>query len=68
MRQQRTPSLLNTKGLSRPGMSCSLRSLAQCHAAIPGTTWTLMKDVGHFAMSENPEALLRYLLPILRNI
>ena len=27
-----------------------------------------MKDVGHFAMSENPEALLRYLFPILRNI
>ena len=32
-----------------------------------GSTWTLMKDVGHFAMSENPEALLRYLLPILRD-
>ena len=30
-------------------------------------TWTLMKDVGHFAMSDNPEALLRYLLPILRD-
>ena len=38
------------------------------HAAIPGSTWTGMNDVGHFPMSENPDAFLRYLLPILEKI
>jgi pimeloyl-ACP methyl ester carboxylesterase len=35
------------------------------HAAIAGSTWTGMNDVGHFPMSENPEAFLGYLLPVL---
>jgi pimeloyl-ACP methyl ester carboxylesterase len=38
------------------------------HAAIPGSTWQAMTGVGHFPMSENPEAFLRYLLPILETI
>jgi pimeloyl-ACP methyl ester carboxylesterase len=38
------------------------------HAAIPGSTWACMKDVGHFPMSENPEAFIRYLLPVLDRI
>jgi len=38
------------------------------HAAIPGSTWTGMNDVGHFPMSENPDAFFRYLLPILEKI
>ena len=38
------------------------------HAAIPGSTWTGMHDVGHFPMSENPEAFIRYLTPILDQI
>ena len=38
------------------------------HEAIAGSTWTLMKGVGHFPMSENPEAFLEYLLPILDRI
>jgi pimeloyl-ACP methyl ester carboxylesterase len=38
------------------------------HAAITGSTWTGMNDVGHFPMSENPEAFLRYLLPVLEQI
>jgi len=38
------------------------------HEAIPGSTWALMKGVGHFPMSENPEAFIEYLLPILRSI
>ena len=36
--------------------------------AIPGATWAEMKGVGHFPMSENPEAFVRYLLPILDQI
>jgi pimeloyl-ACP methyl ester carboxylesterase len=38
------------------------------HAAIPGSTWTAMPGVGHFPMSENPEAFLGHLLPILETI
>jgi pimeloyl-ACP methyl ester carboxylesterase len=38
------------------------------HAAIPGSTYARMEGVGHFPMSENPDAFLRYLLPILNAI
>ncbi len=38
------------------------------HAAIPGSTWAEMTGVGHFPMSENPEAFARYLLPILDSL
>ncbi len=35
------------------------------HEAIAGSTFTEMTDLGHFPMSEHPEAFLRYLLPVL---
>jgi pimeloyl-ACP methyl ester carboxylesterase len=38
------------------------------HAAIPGSTWPPMPRVGHFPMSENPEAFLGYLMPVLEGI
>lgn len=38
------------------------------HQAIPGSTWTAMQGVGHFPMSENPEAFLGYLMPVLDQI
>jgi pimeloyl-ACP methyl ester carboxylesterase len=38
------------------------------HDAIPGSTWQVMQGVGHFPMSENPDTLLEYLLPILDRI
>ena len=38
------------------------------HQAIPGSTFSEMAGVGHFPMSENPEAFIRYLRPILKNI
>jgi pimeloyl-ACP methyl ester carboxylesterase len=38
------------------------------HAAIPGSTWTGMAGVGHFPMSENPQAFLTYLLPVLDEV
>jgi pimeloyl-ACP methyl ester carboxylesterase len=40
----------------------------EAHAAIPGSTWTEMKGVGHFPMSENPEQFVAYLLPLLELI
>ncbi|HEY5647850.1 MAG TPA: alpha/beta hydrolase [Pseudomonadales bacterium] len=38
------------------------------HEAIAGSTWAEMTGVGHFPMSENPEAFVRYLLPVLERI
>ena len=40
----------------------------QAHEAIPGSTFTRMDGVGHFPMSENPEAFIEHLLPILNRI
>lgn len=40
----------------------------EAHAAIRGSTFTEMQGVGHFPMSENPDAFIRYLLPILESI
>jgi pimeloyl-ACP methyl ester carboxylesterase len=42
---------------------------AQATAArIKGARLTIMKDLGHFPMSENPEQFRTYLLPVLRDI
>lgn len=38
------------------------------HEAIPGATFTEMKGIGHFPMSENPVAFIEYLLPVLEQI
>lgn len=38
------------------------------HEAIPGSTWREMKGVGHFPMSENPDAFIEHLLPVLDSI
>ncbi|HZZ87833.1 MAG TPA: alpha/beta hydrolase [Caulobacteraceae bacterium] len=38
------------------------------HRAIPGSTFTPMPGVGHFPMSENPDAFIRYLLPVLDQV
>jgi len=38
------------------------------HEAIAGSTHTVMTDVGHFPMQENPTAFAEYLLPVLDSI
>ena len=38
------------------------------HEAITGSTWARMEGVGHFPMSENPDAFLGHLLPVLETI
>jgi len=40
----------------------------EAHQAIAGSTWAEMKGVGHFPMSENPQAFIEYLLPVLETI
>lgn len=41
---------------------------AAAHQAIPGSTHTEMKGMGHFPMSENPKEFVKYLLPVLDKI
>jgi len=38
------------------------------HEAVAGSTFTVMDGVGHFPMSENPEAFIAHLLPVLEDI
>ncbi len=38
------------------------------HRAIPGSTWTAMPGVGHFPMSEHPDAFVEHLLPVLDRV
>jgi pimeloyl-ACP methyl ester carboxylesterase len=45
--------------------SCTPEDTQQTAAAIPGAEVFIMKEIGHFAMSENPEQFRRYLLPVL---
>ena len=40
----------------------------EAHESIKGSTFTEMKGVGHFPMSENPDAFIEYVLPILEQI
>jgi pimeloyl-ACP methyl ester carboxylesterase len=40
----------------------------EAHAAIAGSTFTEMEGVGHFPMTENPVAFIRYLTPVLERI
>ena len=35
---------------------------------IPGARFTVMTELGHFPMSENPAQFRRYLLPVLDEI
>ncbi len=40
----------------------------EAHEAIEGSTFTEMQGMGHFPMSENPEAFMEYLQPVLDQI
>jgi pimeloyl-ACP methyl ester carboxylesterase len=48
--------------------SASPRDTQAAAAEIPGAKVTLMKGLGHFPMSENPEAFLAHLRPVLEEI
>ncbi|MGH8691256.1 MAG: alpha/beta fold hydrolase [Burkholderiales bacterium] len=48
--------------------SASPRDTEAVVARVKGAKFTLMKGLGHFPMSENPEAFLRYLRPVLDEI
>ena len=38
------------------------------HEMIPGSTWSEMKGLGHFPMTENPALFYQYLEPVLEQI
>ena len=48
--------------------SASPRDTEAVMARVKGAKFTLMKGLGHFPMSENPEAFLEYLRPVLEEI
>jgi len=48
--------------------SCTPEETLGVAGSIAGSEATIMKGLGHFPMSENPEEFLKYLLPVLEKI
>ena len=48
--------------------SCTPEDTLRTAQSIPGAKVTLMQEVGHFPMSENPAQFRQYLLPVLEEI
>jgi pimeloyl-ACP methyl ester carboxylesterase len=48
--------------------SCTPEETMAVAAGVKGTRATIMKGLGHFPMSEHPEAFIGYLLPVLEEI
>ena len=48
--------------------SCTPDDTRATAARIPGARLTIMTELGHFPMSENPQAFLTHLLPVLEKI
>jgi len=48
--------------------SCTPEDTERTAAQIPGAEVVVMKEVGHFPMSENPAQFRRYIIPVLERI
>lgn len=48
--------------------SCTPADTLRTAGTIPGAKVTIMKEVGHFPMSENPSQFRKYILPVLDDI
>ena len=48
--------------------SCRPEDTLDAAKQIPGAEVVVMKELGHFPMSENPEQFRRYILPVLKRI
>ncbi len=48
--------------------SCTPEDTLRTASTIPGVKVTIMKEVGHFPMSENPAQFRKYVLPVLEEI
>lgn len=61
----RTPLYLMT---GEYDFSCTPQDTQRTAASIPGAQVTVMREVGHFPMSEHPAQFRTYLLPVLEDI
>jgi pimeloyl-ACP methyl ester carboxylesterase len=61
----RTPLYLLT---GEYDFSCTPEDTLRTAASIPGAKATVMREVGHFPMSENPRQFRQYILPVLDEI
>jgi pimeloyl-ACP methyl ester carboxylesterase len=48
--------------------SCTPEDTLDVARRIPGAEAIIMKGIGHFPMSENPEKFLEYLRPVLERV
>lgn len=48
--------------------SCTPEDILRTASGIPGARVIIMKELGHFPMSENPAQFRRYILPVLDKI
>jgi pimeloyl-ACP methyl ester carboxylesterase len=48
--------------------SCAPEDTLRTANGIPGVKVTIMKQLGHFPMSENPVQFRKYILPVLKEI
>jgi pimeloyl-ACP methyl ester carboxylesterase len=48
--------------------SCTPEDTTRTAEKISGAEVTIMREVGHFPMSENPQQFRRYILPVLEKI
>jgi pimeloyl-ACP methyl ester carboxylesterase len=48
--------------------SCTPEETLAVAKSVPGSEVAIMKDLGHFPMSENPAEFFKYLLPVLEKI
>jgi pimeloyl-ACP methyl ester carboxylesterase len=48
--------------------SCTPDDTERTAQKIPGAKVTIMRELGHFPMSENPRQFRRYILPVLEKI
>jgi len=48
--------------------SCTPEDTLRTADAIPGAEVTIMQQLGHFPMSENPDQFRRYILPVLEKV
>jgi pimeloyl-ACP methyl ester carboxylesterase len=48
--------------------SCTPEDTLRTASTIPGVKVTIMKEVGHFPMSENPAQFRKYVTPVLEEI
>ncbi len=48
--------------------SCTAQDTLDLAGTLGGVPATIMQDMGHFPMSENPDRFIEYLLPVLAQI